>query len=168
MEDFYKTRNPLNPRGYVINVSNETFALKIEPRVTRRVHAQTLRLSGGNKRIADRYFGPWSTRVVSILGCRFILERVYIGREFRPLEVDREITRIVMDLLRRWRAPNFWITRGLCGPRPSLFAHPHANAGLLWTEISAGSSTDSSDIYICSNRYEFLGVRELIDAIGVL
>lgn len=44
--------------------------------------------------------------------------RIYMEHlaEFRPLEVDREITRTVMDLLRRWRAKLLDYTR-LCGLR---------------------------------------------------
>lgn len=48
-----------------------------------------------NKKIVNRYFGA-GRHVLGLAG-------IYMEHlaEFRPLEVDREITRIVMDLLRR-------------------------------------------------------------------
>lgn len=68
------------------------------------------RAGSDNKRIVNRY----SRLVERVLP----LARIYMEHlaEFRPLEVDREITRTVMDLLRRWRAKLLDYTR-LCGLR---------------------------------------------------
>lgn len=88
-----------------------------------------------NKRIVNRYFGA-GRHVLGLAG-------IYMEHlaEFRPLEVDREITRIVMDLLRRWRARTFGLHTALW-VAPSLFAYPCT--AVFWTEISGSSWNDSS------------------------